>query len=134
MGTHNIRGQFRTTDRPAVPVKFPRATLIELFVSLFAMVVIRYVVMFFAYEITFGWAILKETLIWLSAAGLLLIIRRRERLPLRSIGLGTAPWWNSIIWGVEIAVVLALVVGGWLFSLVGGTVPALLYPINFPSG
>ncbi len=54
------------------------------------MVVIRYVVVYFAYEITFGWAILKETLMWVSAAALLIIIRRGERLPFSSIGLGTS--------------------------------------------
>jgi membrane protease YdiL (CAAX protease family) len=89
-----------------------RATWFGLFLSLFAMVVIRYVVVYFAYEITVGWAILKEALIWLSAAALLIIIRRGERLPFSSIGLGTSPWWKSIVWGLVTAVVLALVVGG----------------------
>ena len=92
--------------------KVSHATWIGLSVSLFAMVVIRYVVVFSVYEITFGWAILKETLIWVSAAALLVIIRRGERLPFSSVGLGTAPWWKSIVWGLVIAVVLALVVGG----------------------
>jgi membrane protease YdiL (CAAX protease family) len=76
------------------------------------MVVIRYVVVYFAYEITFGWAILKETLMWVSAAALLIIIRRGERLPFSSIGLGTLVWWKSVVWGLVTALVLALVVGG----------------------
>ena len=76
------------------------------------MVVIRHVVVYFAYEITFGWAILKETLMWVSAAALLIIIRRGERLPFSSIGLGTSVWWKSVIWGLVTALVLALVVGG----------------------
>lgn len=113
MATDNAGWQFfRMTDRRAAATKVARATWIGLFLSLFAMVVIRYVVVFFAYEITFGWAILKEMLIWVSAAALLIIIRRGERLPFRSIGLGTARWWKSIVWGLVIAVVLALVVGG----------------------
>jgi membrane protease YdiL (CAAX protease family) len=62
-------------------------------------------------EITFASAILKETLIWASAAALIVIIRRGERLPMRSIGLGTARWWVSILWGLVIAVVSAAVVG-----------------------
>jgi membrane protease YdiL (CAAX protease family) len=39
------------------------------------------------------------------------IIRRGEHLPLRSIGLGTARWWKSILWGLVIAMVSAVVVG-----------------------
>ncbi len=42
------------------------------------MVVIRYVVVYFAYEITFGWAILKETLMWVSAAALLIYYPARR--------------------------------------------------------
>ena len=55
---------------------------------------------------------LKETLIWASAVALLVIIRRGERLSLRSIGLGTCRWWKSIAWGLVIAIVSAGVVGG----------------------
>jgi len=40
------------------------------------------------------------------------IVRRGERLPMRSIGLGTARWWKSILWGLVIAVVSAAIVGG----------------------
>ncbi len=74
----------------AVAAKVSPATWIGLFLSLSAMVVIRQAFAFFVPEITFASAILKETLIWASAAALLLIIRRGERLPMRSIGLGTA--------------------------------------------
>ncbi len=76
------------------PAKVSRATWIGLFLSLFAMLVIRYAFVFFVAEITFAWTILKETLIWVSAAALLVIIRRGEHLPLCSIGLGTARWWT----------------------------------------
>ena len=76
------------------------------------MVVIRQVFVFFVPEITFASAVLKEALIWLSAAALLVIIRRGERLSFRSIGLGTCRWWKSIAWGLVIAIVSAAVVGG----------------------
>lgn len=113
METENIGAPVALTpNQPPLATKVSRATWAGLFVSLFAMVVIRYVAVFFAYEITFSWAILKETLIWMSAAVLLIIIRRGERLPLRSIGVGIAPWWKSILWGLVIAIVLALVVEG----------------------
>src|SRR5881396_373230 len=112
MATNNIGAPFSLmTDQPSIP-KISRATWIGLFLSLFAMLVIRYAFVFFVPEITFAWTILKETLIWVSAAALLVIIRRGERLPLCSIGLGTARWWMSILWGLVIAVVSAAVVGG----------------------
>ena len=65
----------------------------------------------FCTEVTFASAILKETLVWASAAALLIIIRRGERLSFRSIGLGTCRWWKSIAWGLVIAIVSAGVVG-----------------------
>ena len=52
------------TDTRAVATKVSRAIWMGLFLSLFSMVVVRYVVVFSVYEITFGWAILKETIIW----------------------------------------------------------------------
>src|SRR5437762_556142 len=100
------------TNQASVATKISSATLVGLLISLFAMVVIRYAFAFFVPEITFGSAILKETLIWASAAALLVIIRRGERLSLRSIGLGTCRWWKSIAWGLVIAIVSAGVVGG----------------------
>jgi uncharacterized protein len=113
METKNIGVQFfLMTNKPGAARKVSRSTWIGLFLALFAMVAIRYVVMSFAYEITFGWAIVKETLMWVSAAVFLIIVRRGERLPFSSIGLGTRHWWKSILLGLVIAVVLALVVGG----------------------
>ena len=74
------------------------------------MVAIRQVFVFFIPETTFTSAILKEALIWLNAVALIVIIRRGEHLSLRSIGLGTARWWKSILWGFVIAVVSAVAV------------------------
>src|SRR5437879_10398295 len=111
MATNNIGAPFSLMiDQPSIP-KISRATWIGLFLSLFAMVVIRYAFVFFVPEMTFASAILKETLIWASAAALLVIILA-EHLPLRSIGLGTARWWMSILWGLVVAVVSTAVVGG----------------------
>ena len=98
-------------DRPAA-AKNTRATWLGLFVSLFAMVVIRQAFVFFVPEITFAAAIVKETLIWASAAALLVILRRGEGLSFRSIGLGTCRWWKSIAWGFVIAVISAAVALG----------------------
>ncbi len=113
METDNVGLQpFLVTDKNLVAAKVSHATWLGLFISLFAMVAIRYALVFFVPEVTFGWAILKEALYWLSAVALLIIIRRGEHLSLRSIGLGTTRWWASILWGFVIAVVSATVVGG----------------------
>jgi membrane protease YdiL (CAAX protease family) len=113
METENLGASFALTpNRALVPTRVSRATWVGLFVSLFAMLVIRQVFVFFAPEMTVASAVLKEALIWVSAIVLLVIIRRAERLPLRSIGLGTARWWKSILWGFVIAIVSAAVVGG----------------------
>jgi membrane protease YdiL (CAAX protease family) len=99
-------------DKPTAKKKISGATWMGLCLSLFAMAIIRYAFVFLVPEITFWSAILKEILIWASAVALLVIIRRGEHLPLRSVGLGTARWWRSIMWGLIIAVVSAVVVGG----------------------
>jgi|GEM_PF-360564 len=112
METENLRAPIiLTTDPESVPTKISRATWIGLFIALFGMLVIRQTVAFFIPGTTFTSAILKEVLIWVSAVTLIVIIRRGERLPLRSIGLGTARWWKSILWGLAIAVVSAVAVG-----------------------
>ena len=117
MQTDNVGAPFALTPgQPSGRRKVSRATWAGLAISLFAMVVIRQVLVFFAPEITFASAVLKEALIWLSAAMLLVIIRRGERLPMRSIGLGTARWWKSILWGFVIAIVSAVAVGALAYA------------------
>lgn len=112
METDNIGASFALTpEQPSLPVKVSRATWAGLAISLFAMVAIRQVFVFFVPEATFASAVLKEVLIWLNAVVLILIIRRSEHLPLRSIGLGTARWWKSILWGFIIAIVSAVAIG-----------------------
>src|SRR5215467_5915173 len=112
METDNLAAQFPfASNQPSIPTKVSRATWAGLAISLVAMVVIRQAFVFFVPETTFVSAVLKEALIWLNAIALILIIRRGEHLPMRSIGLGTARWWKSILWGFVIAVVSAVVVG-----------------------
>jgi membrane protease YdiL (CAAX protease family) len=112
METDNIGAPFAfARNQPSVPAKVSRATWVGLLISLFAMVAIRQLFLFFLPEITFASAVLKEASIWVSALTLIVIIRRGERLPMSSIGLGTAPWWKSILWGFVLALVSAVVVG-----------------------
>jgi membrane protease YdiL (CAAX protease family) len=35
-----------------------------------------------------------------SAIALLVLVRRGEKLPLKSIGVGTSIWWKSALWGL----------------------------------
>src|SRR5215469_18136600 len=119
METQNLGAAFPLTpEQPSVPTQVSPATWAGLTISLFAMVAIRQLFVFFVPETTFGSAILKEALIWVSALALIVIIRRGEHLSLRSIGLGTARWWKSILWGFIVAIVSALVVGA-LAALTG---------------
>jgi membrane protease YdiL (CAAX protease family) len=112
MQTDDVSASFALTpERPSFPVKVSRATWVGLAISLFAMLAIRQVFVFVAPEITFGSAVLKEALIWLSAAALVLVIRRGERLPMRSVGLGTARWWKSVLFGLIIAIISTVAVG-----------------------
>ena len=117
METNNLAAQFAfAPNQPSVPRKISRATWAGLAIALFAMVVIRQVFAFFVPEITFASAVLKEALIWVNALALIAIIRRGEHLPMRSIGLGTARWWKSILWGFVLAVTSAVVVGALAYA------------------
>jgi uncharacterized protein len=112
MRTDNLGASFALTpEQSSISARVSRATWAGLAISLFAMVAIRQLFVFFVPEATFASAVLKEALIWVSALALIVIIRRGEHLPMRSIGLGTARWWKSILWGFIIALVSAVVVG-----------------------
>jgi CAAX protease family protein len=112
MQTTNLDASFAVTpEQRSVPAKTSIATWVGLSISLFAMLAIRQVFVFFVPEPTFASTILKEALIWVSALALIVIIRRGEHLSLRSIGIGTARWWKSILWGFVIALASMAVVG-----------------------
>ena len=115
METQNLGAAFPLTSEQPVPTRVSRATWAGLAISLFAMVAIRQAFVFFVPETTFASAVLKETLMWVSALALIVIVRRGEHLPMRSIGLGTARWWKSILWGFVIAVVSAVVLGAVVY-------------------
>ena len=98
-------------------MKISKATWLGLLVALFGMLIARQAVSYFWPTLTFTAAIWKESLIWLCVIALIVIIRRGERLPFTSIGIGTSPWWKSILWGL----VTALVCGGVGFALARAT-------------
>jgi membrane protease YdiL (CAAX protease family) len=91
-------------------------TWLGLSVAIFGMLIVRQAVNHFWPGLTFTAAVIKEAGMWLVALVLLLIIKVGEGLPLSSIGLGTARFWKSILWGCLLGVV-CLLVGGLLASL-----------------
>jgi hypothetical protein len=105
-------------DQSATRANASTATWIGLGIALFAMLVVRQIVSYFWPSPTFTSAVAKEAGMWISAVALLIIIKRGERLPLTSVGLGTSPWWKSILWGLLLTVV-CLAVGLALLHLTG---------------
>jgi len=92
------------------------STWLGLFISFFGLLIVRQAVKYFYPTLTVAAALWKESLIWLCVIALLIVIRRGERLSLRSVGLGTTSWIKSILWGLVIAIICA-VVGGALASV-----------------
>jgi uncharacterized membrane protein YjfL (UPF0719 family) len=84
------------------------ATWLGLFVALFGMLIVRTVVYAFYPPYSFPAAVWRESLNWVCAIVLLLIIRFGERLPFRSVGIGRASIQSSLAWGGIIAVVCGL--------------------------
>jgi membrane protease YdiL (CAAX protease family) len=91
-------------------------TWVGLFIALFGMLIVRQLVNHFWPDPTFASTLIKEAGMWLVAVLLLVIIRVGERLPLSSIGLGTARCGKSILWGFLLGLV-CLLVGGGLVAL-----------------
>src|ERR1700730_8115426 len=89
--------------------KLTAATWAGLFIALLGILIVRWAVSLFYPTFSFTATLWKESLIWLCVIALLFIMRRGERLPLRSIGLGTAPVKNSILWGGILLVLCGLI-------------------------
>jgi len=103
---------------PLTPAKASPATWIGLFLALFGMLLVRQAVNYAWPNPSLTSALVKELGMWIVAIVILLIVRRGERLPLRSIGLGAARWSKSILWGLLIAVICMAVAVG-LVALTG---------------
>jgi len=85
------------------------ATWAGLFIALFGLLIVRRAVSLFYPAFSFNATLWKESFIWLCVIALLFIIRRGERLPLRSIGLGTTSVKSSILWGGILMVLCGLI-------------------------
>jgi uncharacterized protein len=88
---------------------FSFATAAGLFIAFFSMILARQLVHAFSPTLTFASAIWKEALIWACAVILFIIIRRGERLPFSSVGLGQTAWWKSILWSLPLTAACLLV-------------------------
>ena len=99
----------RKLNRPGGQPVTGKITWFGLFLALFGMLIARQAVSYFWPTLTFTAAVWKDSLLWLCAAALLVVIYRGERQSLGSIGLGSAPWWKSILWGLILAVLCAAI-------------------------
>jgi membrane protease YdiL (CAAX protease family) len=86
------------------PATANRATWFGLCISLFSLIAVSRIFRAIAPQPGITLTLLREAAMFASAGLLLWIVRRRERLPLRSIGIGTSPLWKSLVWGVVMAV------------------------------
>ena len=91
------------SERPSV------ATWIGLFISLFGILIVRWVVGVFYPTLTLTATLWKESLIWLCVVVLFVVIRRGERLPLSSVNIGTRSAKSSIVWGGLVTLLCSVV-------------------------
>lgn len=89
-----------------------KATWIGLVIALFGMLAARQTVSYFYPTLTFESAIWKESLIWLCVIALFIVIRKGERQPLTSIGLGTSTIGKSILWGIVLMLICGALATG----------------------
>ena len=92
-------------DRPNPMTRSRGATWVGLFIALFGILIVRAVVYAFYPPYSSPAAAWRESLNWVCAIALVLIIRFGERLPLRCVGIGRATIKSSLGWGGIIAVV-----------------------------
>jgi uncharacterized protein len=100
------------------PIANKRATWFGLGISLFSLVILRQVFRGVTPEPGTALVLAREACMFASAGVLIWIVRRREKLPLSSVGIGTSPLWKSLAWGVVIAI--ACVVPALLIAKVTG--------------
>jgi hypothetical protein len=80
------------------------ATWLGLCLSSFSMMIIRQAFRAITPEPGATLTLAREGCMFASAGLLVWLVRRKERLPLRSIGIGASPLLKSLAWGVVIAV------------------------------
>jgi membrane protease YdiL (CAAX protease family) len=91
-------------------------TWLGLFIAMFGILIVRWAVSVFYPGFSFTATLWKESLIWVCVVALLFIVRRGERLPFSSIGIGTSSVPKSILWG-GITTVLCGIAGAIVATL-----------------
>ncbi len=81
-----------------------RVTWLGLGISLFSLIAVSRVFHAFVPQPSIAFTLAREAAMFACAGLLLWLVRRRERLPLSSIGIGTSPLWKSLAWGVVSAI------------------------------
>jgi membrane protease YdiL (CAAX protease family) len=76
--------------------KISAFTWLGLFISLFGFIAVRFTFRGFGVSNSITVNVCRELAVWILAGLLILLVRRGEKLPLTSIGLGTAPWRQSL--------------------------------------
>jgi CAAX protease family protein len=89
------------TERPGSK---SAVTWFGLIFSMLSLLVIRQAFRAITPEPGTALVLVREALNFASAGFLILLVRKGEGLPLRSIGIGTSPVWKSLAWGVVIAI------------------------------
>jgi membrane protease YdiL (CAAX protease family) len=107
-----------SSPEPSGKARLSAATWVGLFISLFGLLLLRWIFSYIFTEATVMSAALKEVCTWLTAGTLLVLVRRGEKLPWSSIGLGTVRWWKSILWALVIAMA-SLAAAGLLAHFTG---------------
>ena len=85
------------------PVASSRATWLGLCISLFSLIAVSQLFHALAPHPAVVLTLAREATMFACAGLLFWIVRRRERLPLASIGIGTSPLWKSLAWGAVMA-------------------------------
>lgn len=88
---------------PRRPSASNRATWFGLCISLFSLIAVSKIFHALAPHPGVALTLAREAAMFACAGLLLWIVRRRERLPLASIGMGTSPLWKSLVSGVVMA-------------------------------
>jgi membrane protease YdiL (CAAX protease family) len=83
--------------------KISAFTWVGLFIALFGFIALRLAFRAFGVPDSINANLWREFAVWIMAALLIVLVRLGERLPLRSIGLGTAPWRQSVRFGCILA-------------------------------
>src|SRR3954470_4662518 len=106
----------------ACPVKKSPLTWIGLLIALLGLPAARWIAASLFGTTTLSAALWRESLMWVFVIALAVIIRKFERAPWSSVGIGTSSAPKSILWGLILTVICGVVGGviGTMLHFRGG--------------